>query len=80
MKRLWIAFAAVMTLSFAVLGWIGTRIYQELPPIPEQVVTTDGRVVFRSGEVGDGQNVWQTMGGMELGSIWGHGSRLLYWT
>jgi nitric oxide reductase subunit B len=76
MKRLWIAFAAVMTLSFAVLGWIGTRIYQELPPIPEQVVTTDGRVVFRSGEVGEGQNVWQTMGGMEVGSIWGHGSYL----
>jgi nitric oxide reductase subunit B len=65
-----------MTLSFAVLGWIGTRIYQELPPIPEQVATTEGKVVFRSGEVGEGQNVWQTMGGMEVGSIWGHGSYL----
>ena len=38
MKKLWIAFALVMLLSFAVLGWIGTRIYQEKPPIPAQVV------------------------------------------
>ena len=34
MKKLWISFAVVFVLSFAVLGWIGTRIYQEMPPIP----------------------------------------------
>ena len=34
MKRLWLALAVVMVFSFAVLGWIGTRIYQEMPPIP----------------------------------------------
>ena len=44
MKRLWIAFALVMVLSFLVLGWIGTRIYQEMPPLPAKVVTTDGTV------------------------------------
>jgi nitric oxide reductase subunit B len=63
-----------MVLSFVVLGWIGTRIYQEAPPIPEQVVTTDGRVVIGKGEIQAGQNVWQSFGGMEVGSIWGHGS------
>ena len=30
----------VMAVSFAVLGCIGTRIYQEMPPIPDRVVTT----------------------------------------
>jgi nitric oxide reductase subunit B len=35
--------AAVMGVSFAILGWIGTRIYQETPPIPVRVVTTDGK-------------------------------------
>ncbi|MCA9089515.1 MAG: nitric-oxide reductase large subunit [Planctomycetaceae bacterium] len=74
MKRLWMAFVAVMVLSFLVLGWIGTRIYQEMPPIPEKVVTTDGQVLIGSGEITAGQNVWQSMGGMEVGSIWGHGS------
>jgi nitric oxide reductase large subunit len=29
-----------MAVSFAVPGWIGTRIYQEMPPIPDRVVTT----------------------------------------
>ncbi len=74
MNRLWAAFAAVLAASFLVLGWIGTRIYREMPPIPERVVTTDGRVVVDSGEVSAGQNVWQSLGGMEVGSVWGHGS------
>jgi len=74
MKRLWIAFAAVMIVSFAVLGWIGTRIYQEAPPIADKVVTTAGQVVIDEGEIAAGQNVWQSLGGMEVGSVWGHGS------
>ncbi len=74
MKRLWMAFAAVMFVSFLILGWIGTRIYQEKPPIPEKFVTADGVTLIDSGEVGEGQNVWQSLGGMQVGSIWGHGS------
>lgn len=74
MKRLWIAFLLVMFLSFLVLGWIGTRIYQEKPPIPTKVVTTDGVVLVADGEIAAGQNVWQSLGGMEVGSVWGHGS------
>jgi nitric oxide reductase subunit B len=74
MKRLWILFALVLTLSFGVLGWVGTRIHDEAPPIPNQVVTTDGKVVIDAGEIEAGQNVWQSLGGMQVGSVWGHGS------
>ncbi|MCC6963812.1 MAG: nitric-oxide reductase large subunit [candidate division Zixibacteria bacterium] len=74
MKKLWIAFTAVVLLSFAVLGWAGLRIYQEKPPIPDQVVATDGAVMIDHGQITAGQNVWQAMGGMQVGSIWGHGS------
>ncbi len=74
MRRLWYAFAAVLILSFGVLGWIGTRIYQEMPPIPVRVVTASGKVVIPDGAIGEGQNVWQSMGGMQVGSVWGHGS------
>ncbi|MCX6121583.1 MAG: nitric-oxide reductase large subunit [Ignavibacteriales bacterium] len=74
MKRYWIAFTAVIFVGFLVLGWAGWRIYQEKPPIPETVMTTDGKIIIASGEIGEGQNVWQAMGGMELGSVWGHGS------
>ena len=74
MKKLWISFAAVLVVSFSVLGWIGTRIYQEMPPLPARIVDTNGAVVVADGDIGRGQNVWQALGGMEVGSIWGHGS------
>jgi nitric oxide reductase subunit B len=74
MKRYWIAFTVVVVLSFSVLGWTGVRIYQQAPPIPDRVVTTEGREIISEGEVSRGQNVWQAMGGMQVGSIWGHGS------
>ncbi len=74
MKKLWYAFIAVNVLSFTVLIWVGTRIYQSAPPMPSSVVTTEGVSFIPAGEIEAGQNVWQSMGGMEVGSIWGHGS------
>lgn len=74
MKKLWIAFIGIIIGSFAVLLWLGTEIYHEAPPIPASVVTNEGTVIIKDGEVSNGQNVWQAMGGMQVGSIWGHGS------
>jgi nitric oxide reductase subunit B len=74
MRRLWVAFVMVSVMGFGILGWVGSRIYQETPPIPERVLTADGSVIVPDGDIGRGQNVWQTMGGMEVGSVWGHGS------
>ena len=73
-RRLWLAFTAVVVVSFAVLGWTGIRIYQQAPPVPEYVVTSDGRELISPGQIHAGENVWQSMGGMEVGSVWGHGS------
>src|SRR5262245_47419794 len=72
-RKLWGALAAVVILSFAVLGGVGVHIISNAPPIPDRVVATDGRVLVRRGEVQKGQNVWQSIGGQEIGSIWGHG-------
>jgi len=74
MKKLWIAFILVVVISFSILGWAGFKIYQEKPPIPSSVVTTKGATVISEGDILAGQGVWRAMGGMELGSIWGHGS------
>ncbi|NNE97462.1 MAG: nitric-oxide reductase large subunit, partial [Pyrinomonadaceae bacterium] len=74
MKNLWILFGFIFVMSFATLLWIGTEIFREAPPIPTQVVTTDGKVLIAEGEISNGQNVWQALGGMQVGSIWGHGS------
>ncbi len=72
--KLWIALAIVIFGSFAVLGYYGVQIYRAAPPIPDRVVTTEGRVLFTGQDIRDGQNVWQSMGGQQLGSIWGHGA------
>jgi nitric oxide reductase subunit B len=74
MKKLWIIFIAIFIFSFSVLGWVGTEIFRQAPPIPREVVSTDGAVLVPAEDVQNGQNVWQAMGGMEMGSIWGHGS------
>jgi nitric oxide reductase subunit B len=73
-KRYWIGYTLVVLIGFMVLGWAGWRIYQEKPPVPSEVMTTSGKVIVGDGEISAGQNVWQAMGGMELGSVWGHGS------
>ena len=74
MKKYWIPFAIVIIASFTVLLWVGTKIYHQAPPIPSNVVTDKGTVVFTGQDIQEGQNIWQAMGGMESGSIWGHGS------
>ncbi|EJL63423.1 nitric-oxide reductase large subunit [Flavobacterium sp. CF136] len=73
-KKLWIAFALVMSISFAVLGYYGYEIYQKAPPIPLKIVSTDNKTIFTEQEIKDGQNIWQSMGGQEVGTIWGHGA------
>jgi len=73
-KKLWYALATVILLSFGVLGFFGVEIFRTMPPFPKQVVTTDGKVLFEGQDIKDGQNVWQSIGGQTVGSIWGHGA------
>jgi nitric oxide reductase subunit B len=73
-SRPWKVLVLIIVSSFSVLLYAGHRIQQEAPPIPSSVRTPSGEVLIGPGEILDGQNVWQAMGGMELGSVWGHGS------
>jgi len=73
-RNLWYGFIAVMVLSFGVLLFFGREIYRQAPPIPDKVVTASGEVIMTGQEIRDGQNVWQSTGGQELGTVWGHGS------
>ncbi|KAA5539971.1 nitric-oxide reductase large subunit [Adhaeribacter rhizoryzae] len=72
--KLWLGFIAVIVGSFAVLGYYGSEIYRQAPPIPDKVVSASGQVLFTAQDIKNGQNVWQSMGGQEVGSIWGHGA------
>lgn len=73
-KKLWTWLAAVIIGSFAVLIFFGVEIYRKIPPVPDNVVTTDGKVIATGQDIKDGQNVWQSIGGQTVGSIWGHGA------
>lgn len=73
-KKLWIGFILVMVISFSILGYYGREIYREAPPIPEKIITPDGELIMTSSDIKDGQNIWQSMGGQEVGTVWGHGA------
>jgi len=73
-KKLWIGFTAVMVISFAVLLYYGREIYRQAPPVPDKVITADGKVLFSGQDIKDGQNIWQSLGGQEMGTVWGHGA------
>ncbi|NLA24342.1 MAG: nitric-oxide reductase large subunit, partial [Bacteroidales bacterium] len=73
-KGLWVAFIGVLVISFGVIGYYGYEIYREKPPIPEKIVSLDGTVIFTKEDIMLGQNVWQSIGGQQVGTIWGHGA------
>ena len=73
-RKLWLGLAALLIVSFSVLLWAGTEIFRAAPPMPERVVSTDGGTVYTRADIERGRQVWQSMGGMQLGSIWGHGA------
>ncbi len=73
-RRLWTILGASMLVMFGTLLYFGREIYQAAPPIPTIVRTDAGVAVFTRDQILRGQNVWQSLGGMQQGSIWGHGS------
>jgi nitric oxide reductase subunit B len=73
-KRLWVALTVVIVASFTVLGVAGYRGMKTAPPIPGRVVTEDGQLLFDHATIQLGQGVWQSIGGQEVGSVFGHGA------
>jgi len=73
-SRLWRWLGLIFVLSFGALGYLGWQIYLAAPPIPEQVVTTDGGVLFTGDQIRRGQQAWLAAGGQQLGTVWGHGA------
>jgi nitric oxide reductase subunit B len=72
-RKLWTGLGILLVVSFAVLLLMGGEIHRKAPPMPERVVSTDGTELFERADIERGRQVWQSLGGMQLGSIWGHG-------
>ncbi|GAB6909518.1 nitric-oxide reductase large subunit [Desulfosarcina cetonica] len=73
-KRLWILLGTVILTTLMILGWFGHELYRQVPPIPLKVATPTGEVLMTKADILKGQQAWQSMGGQQVGSIWGHGA------
>lgn len=75
-SALWKILAISTVISMSILLFFGREIYQQAPPLPSKVVASNGSVIYTLDDIQRGQNIWQSLGGMQKGSIWGHGSYL----
>ncbi|WP_399682028.1 nitric-oxide reductase large subunit [Xenophilus sp.] len=73
-KKHWYTLIGLCIVMFSLLGYFGADIYRSAPPIPAQVASSSGKALFTEKDILDGQTAWQSVGGMQLGSIWGHGA------
>ncbi len=76
-SRLWLQ-AAVLTfiLGFSVLGYLAARTYSDRPPLPKQVTTAEGTILYTREDVREGQHLFQKFGLMQFGTLYGHGAYL----
>ncbi|WP_159992059.1 nitric-oxide reductase large subunit [Pelistega ratti] len=74
-KKLWYWLFGILLVTFTILGYLGVDVYRNAPPIPAQVkVASTGEVLMTSEDIYQGQSAWQGTGGMQNGSIFGHGA------
>ena len=74
MKRYWLMLMIVLVGTFTILGFFGSEVYRQAPPIYGEMQTSDGKILYTKEDILDGQVVWQSIGGQQIGSIWGHGA------
>ncbi len=73
-KALWSALIVCISGAFFLLGFFGQEVYRQAPPVPDRVVTESGELLMTGDQILDGQQTWQSIGGQQVGSIWGHGA------
>ena len=73
-KKYWIAVVAVLIICFSILGYLGTDVYHQAPPVPTAYVSQDGQVLFTKEDILHGQSAWQSTGGQSVGTVLGHGA------
>lgn len=72
-RTYWITLVAVLVVTFTILGFYGTEVYRQAPPIPDQFISPGGLSITKT-EILNGQLAWQSAGGQQIGTVWGHGA------
>ncbi len=73
-RKLWTLLTVLLVSAFGVLLWMGSEIYRQAPPVPAAFKSDLGDTLYTRDDIQTGREVWQSIGGMQLGSIWGHGA------
>ncbi|MGD2185533.1 MAG: hypothetical protein PVI71_05370 [Desulfobacterales bacterium] len=73
-NKYWLILGISIFVAFFILGWFGRELYRKIPPIPQRVISTSGEILMTKDDILRGQQVWQSIGGQQVGSIWGHGA------
>ncbi len=74
MKKYWWTLVFVLVGTFTILGFFGSEVYKKAPPLYESINSSFQGVIYTKDDILDGQEVWQSIGGQQIGSIWGHGA------
>lgn len=73
-KKLWGLLVVTLVATFTLLGYLGVEVYRNTPPIPQAYVDSTGQTIISQENILQGQEAWQSTGGMQIGTIWGHGA------
>lgn len=74
MKKYWLILLSVLIVTFTILGFYGSEVYRQAPPLYGKLTDSEGNTVYTQTDILDGQVIWQSIGGQQVGSIWGHGA------
>lgn len=74
MRKYWWGLTAVLLGTFTILGFFGSEVYRGAPPIYNELRSESGELLYTKDDILTGQQVWQSIGGQQLGSVWGHGA------
>lgn len=74
MKRYWLSLLIVFIGTFTILGFFGREVYRQAPPVYSEMTDESGKMLYTKEDILQGQTIWQSIGGQQIGSIWGHGA------
>lgn len=73
-KKLWLLLIVTLAITFSLLGYLGVEVYRGAPPTPDAYVSQSGETITSHDDILKGQEAWQSTGGMQIGTILGHGA------
>ena len=68
------AVAFVMLLGFTIMAILAMRTYALSMPLPDKIIGNDGKVIATAEQIQHGQELYQSRGLQQYGSVLGHGA------